>query len=84
MLALVMSGAGNFGAMQVGALEVLLENGFHPQLVVGTSAGALNAEATERERSRTSASSLRFANARVSPMFGLGYTDYPLGEVDTC
>ncbi|UCF59731.1 MAG: patatin-like phospholipase family protein [Anaerolineaceae bacterium] len=43
MLALVMSGAGNFGAMQVGALEVLLETGFHPQLVVGTSAGALNA-----------------------------------------
>jgi NTE family protein len=38
-----MSGAGNFGAMQVGALEVLLEHGFHPQVVVGTSAGALNA-----------------------------------------
>jgi NTE family protein len=43
VLALVMSGAGNFGAMQVGALEVLLETGFHPQLVVGTSAGAMNA-----------------------------------------
>ncbi|HEY46691.1 MAG: hypothetical protein AMJ88_08370 [Anaerolineae bacterium SM23_ 63] len=43
VLALVLSGAGNFGAMQVGALEVLLEKGFHPQLVVGTSAGALNA-----------------------------------------
>ncbi|HEY43113.1 MAG TPA: hypothetical protein G4O11_03945 [Anaerolineae bacterium] len=43
MLALVMSGAGNFGTMQVGALEVLLGRGFHPQLVVGTSAGALNA-----------------------------------------
>jgi NTE family protein len=43
VLALVMSGAGNFGAMQVGALEVLLERDFHPQLVVGTSAGALNA-----------------------------------------
>ncbi len=43
MLTLVMSGAGNFGVMQVGALEVLLEYGFHPQLVVGTSAGALNA-----------------------------------------
>ena len=43
MLALVMSGAGNFGAMQVGALEVLLENGICPKLVVGTSAGALNA-----------------------------------------
>jgi NTE family protein len=43
VLALVMSGAGNFGTMQVGALEVLLENGICPKLVVGTSAGALNA-----------------------------------------
>lgn len=43
MLALVMSGAGNFGAMQAGALEVLLENKICPKLVVGTSAGALNA-----------------------------------------
>ena len=43
MLALVLSGAGNFGPMQVGALEVLLEQEFHPEIVVGTSAGALNA-----------------------------------------
>ncbi len=43
MLALVLSGAGNFGPMQVGALEVLLEEGFHPEIIVGTSAGALNA-----------------------------------------
>ena len=43
MLALVLSGAGNFGSMQVGVLEVLLEEGFHPEIVVGTSAGSLNA-----------------------------------------
>ena len=43
MLALVLSGAGNFGPMQVGALEMLLEQEFHPDIVVGTSAGALNA-----------------------------------------
>jgi NTE family protein len=42
MRALVLSGAGNFGAMQAGALEPLLATGFRPELIVGTSAGALN------------------------------------------
>jgi len=42
MRALVLSGAGNFGAMQAGAIEPLLETGFRPELIVGTSAGALN------------------------------------------
>ena len=43
MLAVVMSGAGNFGALQVGALETLLEGGVQPDMAVGTSAGAINA-----------------------------------------
>lgn len=43
MQAVVMSGASNFGAMQAGALEVLLEAGLKPQMAVGTSAGGLNA-----------------------------------------
>ncbi len=43
MRAFVLSGGGNRGAMQVGALQVLLECGFEPDLLVGTSAGALNA-----------------------------------------
>lgn len=43
MLAIVMSGAANYGAMQAGALEGILSAGYHPQVVVGTSAGALNA-----------------------------------------
>lgn len=43
MLALVLSGAANFGAMQAGALEVLLGAGIQPGMVVGTSAGSLNA-----------------------------------------
>ena len=42
MRALVLSGAGNFGALQAGALEPLFETGFRPELIVGTSAGALN------------------------------------------
>ena len=42
MRASVLSGAGNFGAMQAGAIEPLLETSFCPELIVGTSAGALN------------------------------------------
>lgn len=41
MRALVLSGAGNFGALQAGALQPLVEAGFRPDLIVGTSAGAL-------------------------------------------
>jgi NTE family protein len=43
MLAYVLSGGGSLGALQAGALEVLLERGPKPDLVVGSSAGALNA-----------------------------------------
>jgi NTE family protein len=42
-VAFVLSGAGNFGSLQVGALQVLLERGIRPDLLVGTSAGAMNA-----------------------------------------
>ncbi len=43
MIAFVLSGGGNRAAQQVGALQVLLEQGLKPDLLVGTSAGALNA-----------------------------------------
>jgi NTE family protein len=43
MIAFVLSGGGNRGALQVGALQVLLEAGIRPELLVGTSAGAINA-----------------------------------------
>jgi NTE family protein len=43
MLAIVMSGGGNYGALEAGALKVLLEAGIQPDLWVGTSAGGLNA-----------------------------------------
>lgn len=42
MDALVLSGAANFGAMQAGALEPLFASGYRPDMIVGTSAGALN------------------------------------------
>ena len=43
MRAFVFSGGANYGAQQVGALEVLLEAGLQPDMVIGVSAGALNA-----------------------------------------
>lgn len=42
-LAIVLSGGGARGALQVGALRALLEAGFQPDLLVGTSVGAVNA-----------------------------------------
>lgn len=42
-LAFVLSGGGARGAFQVGALQALLEAGYKPDLLVGTSVGAINA-----------------------------------------
>jgi NTE family protein len=42
-VAFVFSGGGPLGALQVGALRALMERGIVPDLVVGTSVGALNA-----------------------------------------
>lgn len=43
MRVFVLSGGGSRGALQVGALEVLLERGIFPDILVGVSAGAVNA-----------------------------------------
>ena len=41
--AFVLSGGGSLGAVQAGMLQALAARGFEPDLVIGTSAGALNA-----------------------------------------
>jgi NTE family protein len=41
--AFVLSGGGSLGAVQVGMLRALADRGFEPDLLVGASAGALNA-----------------------------------------
>ncbi|MFQ5856537.1 MAG: patatin-like phospholipase family protein [Anaerolineae bacterium] len=43
MIAFVLSGGGNRGALQVGAVQALLSRGIVPDILVGTSVGALNA-----------------------------------------
>ena len=42
-VAFVLSGGGPLGALQVGALKALYEHGVAPELLVGTSVGAINA-----------------------------------------
>lgn len=42
MRAFVLSGGGNRGPLQVGALKALLDHGIIPELVAGSSVGALN------------------------------------------
>jgi len=42
-VAIVLSGGGNRGALQVGALKAFFEHGIRPDILVGTSAGAMNA-----------------------------------------
>jgi NTE family protein len=42
MQAFVLSGGGNRGALQVGAMEILLEAGIQPDMILGCSVGAFN------------------------------------------
>ena len=42
MLAFVLSGGGSRGALQVGALKALMEAAIQPDMVIGTSIGAVN------------------------------------------
>ncbi|MDP1794077.1 MAG: patatin-like phospholipase family protein [Acidimicrobiales bacterium] len=42
-IAFVLSGGGSLGAVQVGMLQALTERAVHPDLLIGTSAGAINA-----------------------------------------
>ena len=42
MIAFVLSGAGNRGPVEVGALRALVEADLKPEFIVGTSAGAIN------------------------------------------
>jgi NTE family protein len=56
--AIVLGGGGVLGATQVGMLRALLESGFRPNLVVGTSVGALNGAAIAADPSADGVDSL--------------------------
>ena len=59
-IAFVLGGGGVLGAVEVGMLRALLERGIRPDIIVGTSIGAVNgvlvaAEPTERVTARLAA-----------------------------
>ena len=45
MITFVLSGGGNRGGLEVGAMWALIERGVRPEMLVGTSAGAINSAA---------------------------------------
>lgn len=57
--AFVLSGGGPYGALQAGALRALIEAGIQPDLIVGTSVGALNGAFIAKEPNSEGAASLR-------------------------
>lgn len=75
MLAFVMSGGGNRGALEAGALLELLEEGLQPDILVGTSAGALNAAFLATDPTLAGARRLAdvWTNARRDDLFPGGW-----------
>jgi NTE family protein len=69
MKAFVLSGGANYGAIQVGALQVLLENEIFPDMVVGVSAGALNAAWFARQPTLESLRQLERVWCQNAPAF---------------
>jgi NTE family protein len=67
MIAFVLSGGANYGALQAGALTVLLEKGINPDMLVGTSAGALNAAWLARDTSLAGARKLEHLWSEHAP-----------------
>ncbi|MFN2523910.1 MAG: patatin-like phospholipase family protein [Mycobacteriales bacterium] len=70
--AVVLSGGGSLGALQIGALRALLEAGVRPDLFVGCSVGAINAAALAVDPSleRLSALERRWRSLDRSDVFG--------------
>lgn len=69
--AFVLSGGGVLGAVQVGQLQALIEAGIVPDLVVGTSVGALNGAAIAAEPTTGGVATMRerWAELRSEDLF---------------
>lgn len=70
--AFVMSGGASLGSMQAGMLQALYERGIRPDMIVGTSAGAINgAYVASRPQTRTTADKLAdmWRNVRRQQVF---------------
>lgn len=73
--AIVLSGGGALGAVQVGALKALSEHGIRPDFVVGCSVGALNAGffACEPTAERAQALDRLWMSLTAADVFGRGH-----------
>jgi NTE family protein len=79
--AVVLGGGGVLGATQVGMLRALLESGFRPGLVVGTSVGALNGAAIAADPTSTGVANLAHLWGSLADA-GM-FTDTMLARVST-
>lgn len=70
--AFVLGGGGHWGAYEVGMLQALLEAGIQPDLVVGTSVGAVNGAAIAAAPTLETVQELRtlWTDLRVDEIFG--------------
>jgi NTE family protein len=73
VIGFVLSGGANLGSVHVGMLQALLEAGIKPDVVVGTSIGAVNAGYLAREPSLAQVEGLRelWCDARARAIFPL-------------
>ena len=65
--ALVLSGGGTRGAVQIGMLQVLTEHGFVPDRIYGSSVGAVNGAAFAGDPTRLRVIDVRFTKPLVLP-----------------
>jgi NTE family protein len=79
--AFVLQGGGSLAAAQVGMLRALLENGITPDLIVGSSAGAINAVAFAQDPTEAGLARLEhlWAGLRRSTVFPLNPRDILTG-----
>jgi len=75
-VAIVLSGGGSLGATQVGMLQALFDAGVEPDMVVGTSVGAVNAAWIGAWPAREGADKLAeiWTGLRRDDVFPLGWT----------
>ncbi|MGH9008283.1 MAG: patatin-like phospholipase family protein [Acidimicrobiia bacterium] len=73
MIGFVLSGGANLGSVHVGMLRALLEEGIKPDVVVGTSIGAVNAAALAADPSLEQVEKLRemWCGAKAREIFSL-------------
>ncbi|RMH75517.1 MAG: patatin-like phospholipase family protein [Actinomyces sp.] len=81
--AFVLSGGGNLGAVQVGMLQALADAGIHPDVLVGTSVGAVNAGWVAAGCDRASLDRLEeiWCGLQRSDVFPLGLLEGFLGFI---